>query len=77
MVDVIWMPATEPSERHIVVRVHRMGQPPMDKGYFFVSDETDWKGSGPFDLRLDEVIERAKSAAREKGLSCVVVTRAT
>jgi len=54
-----------------------MGQPPIDKGYFFVSDENDWKGGGPFDMRLDEVIERAKSVAQEKGLTQVVVTRAT
>ncbi|MCP3463063.1 hypothetical protein [Bradyrhizobium sp. CCGUVB23] len=74
MVDVIWTPKTMPSERHIVVRVHRAGQPPTDKGYFFVSDETDWGGSGPFDMRLDEVIERATRAAREKGLTRVVVT---
>lgn len=77
MVDVIWTPTAMPSGRHVVVRVHRMGQPPIDKGYFFVSDENDWKGGGPFDMRLDEVIERAKSVAQEKGLTQVVVTRAT
>ncbi|MCP3392353.1 hypothetical protein NLM27_26750 [Bradyrhizobium sp. CCGB12] len=66
MVDVIWMPTAMPSERHVVVRAHRMGQPPIDKDYFSVSDETDWKGSGPFDMRLDETIERAKSVAQKR-----------
>lgn len=75
MVDVIWTPETMPGERHIVVRVHQQGQPSADKGYFFVSDEADWGGSGPFDMRLDEAIERAKRVAQEKGLTRVVVIR--
>lgn len=75
MVNVIWTPKEIPSERHIVVHAHKDGAPSIDKGYFFVSDENDWGGSGPFDMRLDEVIERAKRAALEKGLRSVIVIR--
>ncbi|MEQ8451607.1 hypothetical protein [Roseivivax sediminis] len=45
----------------------------MDKGYFFVSDEKDWGGSGPFDMRLDETIKRAEQRARELGIETVIV----
>lgn len=75
MVDVVWTPKEMPSERHIVVHVHRDGMPPADKGYFFVSDESDWGGSGPFDMLLDEVIDRATRAALDKSLRSVVIIR--
>ncbi|MFJ1310930.1 hypothetical protein [Agrobacterium sp. P15N1-A] len=76
MVTVIWAPPDMPDERHIVVRVHRDGVPgTSDKGYFHISDEKDWGGSGPFDMLLTEVIERAKEQAVDRGLSHVVVVR--
>jgi hypothetical protein len=75
MVDVIWAPKEMPTERHIIVHSHQTGTPAADKGYFFVSDEPNWGGSGPFDMRLDEVIERAKRTAQDKGLRSVVVIR--
>jgi hypothetical protein len=75
MVDIVWAPKEMPVERHIVVLVHREGMPAADKGYFFVSNEPDWGGSGPFDMRLEEVIERAKCAAQDKGLRNVIVIR--
>ena len=75
MIDVIWAPKKIPTERHIVVHVHRLGTPAEDKGYFFVSDEPDFGGSGPFDIRLEETIERAKRAAQDKGLRSVVIVR--
>jgi hypothetical protein len=53
----------------------RAGTPAADKGYFVASDELDWGGSGPFDMRLDEVIERATRAAQDKGLRSVIVIR--
>lgn len=75
MVSIIWAPKEKPTERHVVVHAHRDGMPATDKGYFFLSDENDWGGAGPFDMRLDEVIERAKRRASEQGLSKVVVVR--
>jgi hypothetical protein len=75
MVDVIWAPKEKPTERHIIVHSHQTGTPAADKGYFFVSDELDWGGSGPFDMRLDEVIERARRTAQDKGLRSVIVIR--
>lgn len=42
---------------------------------FYISDEKDWGGSGPFGWPLVEAIERAKRAAQEKGLRSVVVIR--
>ncbi len=75
MVSVIWAPAEKPTERHVVVYTHRDGMPAADKGYFFLSDESDWGGAGPFDMRLDEVIERAKQKASDHGLQKVVVVR--
>lgn len=75
MVNIIWTPKDTPTERHIVVRAHQLGEPKADKGYFYVSDEKDWGGSGPFDWRLDEAIDRAKRAAQEKGLRIVIVLR--
>lgn len=47
--------------------------PRMDKGYFFVSDEKDWGGSGPFDMRLDETIKRAEQRAGELGIETAIV----
>ncbi|MVA32555.1 hypothetical protein [Agrobacterium vitis] len=74
MVTVIWAPPEMPDERHIIVRVHRDGVPgTSDKGYFHISDEKDWGGSGPFDMLLNEVIERAKEQAVDRGLSQIVV----
>ncbi len=76
MVTVIWAPPEMPDERHIVVRVHRDGVPgTSEKGYFHVSDEEDWRGSGPFDMLLNEVIKRAKEQAIDRGLSQVVVVQ--
>jgi hypothetical protein len=75
MVSVIWAAKEKPNERHIVLHVHRQGMPAMDKGYFFISDEKDWGGTGPFDMRLEEALERAKNRASELGLLCVYVLR--
>ena len=76
MVTVIHAPTEMPDERHIIVRVHRDGVPgTSDKGYFHVSDEENWGGSGPFDMLLNEVIERAKEQAIDRGLSQVIVVR--
>lgn len=75
MVDVVWAPKEMPAERHIVVRVHQHGTSAADRAYLYVGDEPDWGGSGPFDMGLDEVIERAKRAVQAKGLRCIVVIR--
>lgn len=73
MVSILWTETSAPSERHIVVHVHQDGLPRVDKGYFFVSDEKDWGGSGPFDMRLQETIKRAEQRARELDIETVVV----
>lgn len=75
MVAVIWMPEEMPAEAHVVVVAHTAGLPKQEKGYFFISSENDWGGSGPFDMKLDDVLERAKGVAADKGLKIVVVTR--
>ncbi len=75
MVAVIWTPNEMPTAAHVVVVAHADGKPSQEKGYFFMSDEDDWGGSGPFDMKLYEVLERAKDAAVDKGLDTVVVTR--
>lgn len=73
MVSILWTEKSTPSERHIVVHVHQDGLPKIDKGYFFVSDEKDWGGSGPFDMRLEETIKRAEQRAGELGIETVIV----
>lgn len=35
----------------------------QEKGYFYISDENNWGGSGPFDKRLEEVLEQAEIGA--------------
>ena len=74
MVDVIYRPPGAPAHtgRHVVVVVHRdhMG---LEKAYFYDSDERDWGGSGPFDHRRDECIERAKTFANDRGIKTVIV----
>lgn len=73
MVDVVYALREMPNEKYVVVHAHRLGVPESDKGYFFLSDEKDWGGSGPFDMPLQETIERAVQAAKEHGLRTVVV----
>lgn len=75
MVELIWSPKEMPTDRHVVVHVHQIGLPTADKGYFFISDEADWGGSGPFDMRIDEAIERAKRIAEERGIRSVIIVR--
>lgn len=75
MVDIIWSPKEMPTDRHVVVHVHQLGTPAVEKGYFFVSDEPDWGGSGPFDMRLEETLQRAERVAQERGIRSVVVRR--
>lgn len=74
MPTVMYLSPSEaiPSARHIAVVVHRdhMG---MEKGYFYDSAETDSGGSGPFDWRMAEAIERAERLAADKGVALVVV----
>lgn len=79
MVDVIYaLPGTpEHRERHVVVVAHRMGMPSIEKGYFYDSAKRDHGGSGPFDWRLDEAIERAKRFAADSGLNQIVVRTKT
>lgn len=61
-----------PSERHVAVVVHR-DRAGNEKGYFFDSAEGDFGGSGPFDWRMSEAIERAERFARDERISLVVV----
>ncbi|WP_336810111.1 hypothetical protein [Bosea sp. MMO-172] len=75
MVAVIWAPDEIPPERHLVLRAHRDKISGVQKGYFYPSDEDDWGGSGPFDMLLDEVMERAKLRAADLGLSKIIVVR--
>jgi hypothetical protein len=75
MISVIWAPMEKPSERHIVLHIHRQGMPVIDKGYFFLSDQKDWGGAGPFDMRLDEALKRAENRASELGLEKIYILR--
>lgn len=75
MIAVIWTPEEMPVEAHVIVVTHTDGMPNQEKGYFFMSGEDDWGGSGPFDMKLDEVLERAKNAAVDEGFNTVIVTR--
>lgn len=61
-----------PSERYVAVVVHRdhMG---VERGYFYDSAEKDGGGSGPFDWRMAEAIERAERFATDRQISLVVV----
>jgi len=61
-----------PSERHVAVIVHR-DHTGVEKGYFYDSAESDFGGSGPFDWRMSEAIERAERFARDKEIALVVV----
>lgn len=76
MVDVIHLHPDDPLivERHVAVIIHRDGSPPgYDKGYFYDSAGNDHGGSGPFDWRMDEAIERATRFAAQNGIGKVVV----
>lgn len=64
-----------PTERHVAVVVHR-GRGGVEQGYFFDSDDGDSGGSGPFDWRMDEAIERAERFARDHSIEKVVVRTA-
>lgn len=61
-----------PSERHVAVIIHRddMG---IEKGYFYDSAESDFGGSGPFDWRMAEAIERAERFATDQRIPLVVI----
>ncbi len=64
MVNIQYLSSDDPvpEERHVAVIVH--GDAPLenqDKAYFYDSAEKDFGGSGPFDWRLDEAIDRAKN----------------
>lgn len=61
-----------PIERHVAVVIHRdhMG---TEKGYFYDTAESDHGGSGPFDWRLSEAIQRAEQFATQQQIHAVVV----
>ncbi len=61
-----------PEGRHVAVMVHRdhIG---LEKGYFYDSDKGDTGGSGAFDWRMSEAIERAQKYATANGIPLVVV----
>lgn len=61
-----------PNERHVAVVVHR-DHMAMEKAYFFDSAERDHGGSGPFDWRMSEAIERAEKYAINHGIHLVAV----
>ncbi|CAN7571154.1 hypothetical protein [Mesorhizobium sp. LjRoot246] len=60
-----------PEERHVRVVVHRDAF--GEKGYFFDSAEEDYGGSGPFDWRRDEALERAQDFAAMSGIGLLVI----
>jgi len=63
-----------PEGRYVAVVVHRdMKLGGIEKGYFYDSAGGDNGGSGPFDWRVSEAIERAKRYASENGIAQVVV----
>ena len=76
MIDVVYAaPNTpEPSERHVAVIAHRdaLGE----KGYFYDSTAGDHGGSGPFDWRLSEAINRATRFAADNKIKLVIVRAA-
>lgn len=61
-----------PSERHVSVVIHR-DHAGVEKGYFYDSAEKNLGGSGPFDWRMAEAIERAERFAAERQISMVAV----
>jgi hypothetical protein len=61
-----------PSERHVAVVIHR-DQRGVEKGYFYDSADKDFGGSGPFDWRMSEAIERAERFAADRHIPLVVV----
>lgn len=61
-----------PSERHVAVVIHR-DHVGVEKGYFYDSAEKDIGGSGPFDWRMAEAIERAERFAADWQISIVAV----
>lgn len=73
MTQLIYLGPTDeiPSERHVAVIAQRdaIGE----KGYFFDTAGGDYGGSGPFNWRLDEAIERAQKMAQERQISMIVV----
>lgn len=77
MVSTIYLSPKDdiPTDRHVAVIVHR-DHGGLEKGYFYDSAQGDSGGSGPFDLRMDEAIERAKRFASDLGLETVVVRTA-
>jgi hypothetical protein len=74
LVTVVYLGPNEPipTERHVAVIVHRDNFG-AEKGYFYDSAESDFGGSGPFDWRVSEAIERAERFARDEGIPLVVV----
>lgn len=74
MVNIVHLGQSDPTpaERHVVVVVHRdnMG---IEKGYFYDSAENDGGGSGPFDWRMTEALERAERFAIDRRIPLVIV----
>ena len=77
MTSIIYLSPKEaiPTERHVAVVVHRGGGG-MEQGYFFDSAEGDSGGSGGFDWRMAEAIERAERFAKDHGIEKVIVRTA-
>ena len=61
-----------PSEQHVAVVIHR-DRVGVENGYFYDSAEKDFGGSGPFDWRMAEAIERAERFAAERQIPIVAV----
>jgi hypothetical protein len=61
-----------PTERHVTVVIHR-DHVGVEKGYFFDSAEKDLGGSGPFDWRMAEAIEKAERLAADRRIPIVAV----
>lgn len=62
-----------PSERHVVVVIHRDRHTGWEKGYFYDSAKGDFGGSGPFDWLMKEAIERAKCFAATNNIPLVLI----
>lgn len=77
MASIIYLSPKDgiPTERHVAVVVHR-DHGGLEKGYFFDSAEGDSGGSGPFDWRMAEAIERAKRFANDLGIEKVLIRTA-
>lgn len=74
MATVVYLGPNDPipSERHVTVIIHR-DHKGMEKGYFYDSAKADFGGSGPFDWRMAEAIERAERFATDQQIPLVVV----